>query len=119
MMVGTDEGTLERRYRNEADAPRRRSPHSRRISIAENDNDGDAWRILLGPRRATVVDGSEQAAGAVAYDGKNTVVTDAANRVRFTKATPALEPAYGVLLIDRIPVRERYIIVAELLARGR
>jgi len=142
VLIGADEGTLERRYRVDgggafleaslwSDKFTIRTPETKQprrvvglyipgeISIGDNDNDGEAWRILLGADRAKVVDGSAREAGTVTYDGKNTVVTTAANRVRFTTPTPALEAAYCVLLIDGIPAMERYVIIAELLARGR
>src|SRR5438128_57525 len=67
-------------------------------------------RRAVGDERAKVVDGSQREAGTVTYDGKNTVVTDAAHIVRSIKATPTLEPAYGVLLIGRVrhrPARPR------------
>lgn len=141
VLIGADEGTADRRYRIDGGRPfleaslwpnqfTVRTPDTKQLRrvvrlyiageiwIGDDANDGDGWRIVLGPGRAKVVDGSEHEAGTVTYDGKNTVVTDAANRVRFTKAGPALEPAYGVLLIGRIPTIERYVLIAELLARG-
>ena len=35
------------------------------------------------------------------------------------EATGKLEPSYGVFLFDRMPEREKYIVIAELMARNR
>ena len=51
--------------------------------------------------------------------GANTVVTNSDGKVRYTKATGKLEPSYAVFLFDRMPMTEKYIMIAELTARNR
>ncbi len=91
-----------------------------KIKIADNDNDVGARRIKIeSPDRAKMTGPNEEALGEITYDGKNTVVTNSEGKVRYSKATGKLEPSYGVFLLDRMPVTEKYIVIAELMARNR
>jgi len=91
-----------------------------KIKIADNDNDVAPRRIRTeSPEKATLAGPNEEALGTITFDGTNTVVTNSDGKVRFTRATGKLEPAYGVFLFDRMPMTEKYVIIAELMARNR
>lgn len=91
-----------------------------KIKIADNDNDVAPRRIRTeSPERATLAGPNEEPLGTITYDGTNTVVTNSDGKVRLTKATGKLEPSYAVFLFDRMPTTEKYVIIAELMARNR
>jgi hypothetical protein len=91
-----------------------------KIKIADNDDDVAPRRIRVeSPTRATLAGPSEEPLGEITYDGANTVVTNSDGKVRYTKATGKLEPSYAVFLFDRMPMTEKYIMLAELMARNR
>jgi hypothetical protein len=91
-----------------------------KIKIADNDNDTAPRRIRTeSPEKATLAGPNEEPLGTITFDGKNTVVTNSEGKVRYTKATGKLEPAYAVFLFDRMPTTEKYVVLAELMARDR
>jgi hypothetical protein len=91
-----------------------------KIKIADNDDDRDPLRIRTeSPMRATLAGPTEEPLGEIDFDGKNTVVKDPAGTVRYSRQTGKLEPSYGVFLIDKMPIQEKYIAIAELMARNR
>ena len=91
-----------------------------KIKISDNDNDEAPRRIRAeSPTKATLAGPSEEPLGTITYDGGNTVVTNSEGKVRYTKATGKLEPSYAVFLFDRMPMTEKYIVLAELMARNR
>jgi hypothetical protein len=91
-----------------------------KIKIADNDNDTNPRRIRTeSPMRATLAGPNEEPLGEVDFDGKNSVVKDNVGTVRYSRATGKLEPSYAVFLIDKMPLKEKYIVIAELMARNR
>ncbi|HKS25189.1 MAG TPA: hypothetical protein VJZ76_20505 [Thermoanaerobaculia bacterium] len=91
-----------------------------KIKIANNDDDRDPLRIRTeSPSRATLAGPTEEPLGEIDFDGKNTVAKDTAGTVRYSRQTGKLEPSYGVFLIDKMPLQEKYITIAELMARNR
>ncbi len=91
-----------------------------KIKIADNDNDTAPRRIRTeSPEKATLAGPNEEPLGTITFDGTNTVVTNSDGKVRFTRATGKLEPSYGVFLFDRMPMTEKYVMIAELMARNR
>jgi len=91
-----------------------------KIKIADNDNDTAPRRIRVeSPEKATLAGPNEEPLGTITFDGTNTVVTNSEGKVRYTKATGKLEPAYAVFLFDRMPTTEKYVVLAELMARDR
>jgi hypothetical protein len=91
-----------------------------KIKIADNDNDTAPRRIRTeSPERATLAGPNEEPLGEIVFDGTNTIVKNSAGVERYRKATAKLEPAYGVFLFDRMPNTEKYIVLAELMARNR
>jgi hypothetical protein len=69
--------------------------------------------------RVKVVAPGDRELGNVRYAAGKIEVENAANKSIFSLNVPKFAGAYGVLLLDGIPDRERYIILAELLSRGR
>lgn len=91
-----------------------------KIKIADNDDDVAPRRIITeGPERAKMTGPDDEPLGTITFDGTNTVVTSPQGKVRISKATGKLEPSYGVYLLDRMPDAEKYIVIAELMARNR
>jgi len=91
-----------------------------KIKIADNDDDTAPRRIRVeSPEKATLAGPNEEPLGTITFDGKNTVVTNSDGKVRFTRATGKLEPSYAVFLFDRMPMTEKYVVLAELMARNR
>jgi hypothetical protein len=91
-----------------------------KIKIADNDDDVAPRRIRTeSPALATLAGPEEEALGKITFDGTNTVVTTSDGKVRYSKATGKLEPSYAVFLFDRMPTTEKYIVIAELMARNR
>jgi len=91
-----------------------------KIKIADNDDDRDPLRIRTeSPLRATLAGPTEEPLGEIDFDGKNTVAKDKAGTVRYSRQTGKLEPSYGVFLIDKMTIEEKYIAIAELMARNR
>jgi hypothetical protein len=91
-----------------------------KIKLADNEDDRDPLRIRTeSPTRATLAGPKEEPLGEIVFDGKNTVAKDAAGTVRYSRQTGKLEPSYGVFLIDKMPIQEKYIVAAELMARNR
>ena len=69
--------------------------------------------------KVKVVDGDERPLGVVRYrTGKRVTVEDAAGKERYAADTEQRSALFGVLLLDTIPMRERQILMAELLAAG-
>lgn len=91
-----------------------------KIKFADNDDDRDPMRIRTeSPTRATLAGPKEEPLGEIEFDGRNTVVKDTTGKVRYSRQTGKLEPSYGVFLIDKMSTQEKYIAIAELMARNR
>ena len=91
-----------------------------KIKICDNDDDVAPRRIRTeSPTRATLAGPEEEALGEIVFDGKETVVKTSDGKERYRKATGKLEPSYAVFLFDRMPLTEKYIVMAELMARNR
>jgi hypothetical protein len=91
-----------------------------KIKIADNDDDAAPRRIRVeSPERATLAGPNEEPLGEIVFDGANTVVKNSSGVERYRKGTGKLEPSYAVFLFDRMPNVEKYIVMAELMARNR
>lgn len=91
-----------------------------KIKISDNDDDVSPRRIRTeSPARATLAGPNEEPLGEIDFDGQNTVVKKTDGTVVYSKATGKLEPSYAVFLFDRMPTMEKYIVMAELMARNR
>lgn len=91
-----------------------------KIKISDNDNDAQPRRIRVeSPEKATLAGPNEEPLGEVDFDGKETIVKNSDGAERYRKATGKLEPSYAVFLFDRMPLNEKYVMLAELMARNR
>lgn len=91
-----------------------------KIKISDNEQNDHPFELKVkDPNRVKVVAPGDRELGNVRFAPNQIEVENAGGHVIFT--TDATKPAgaYGVLLCDAIPERERYILVAELLSRGR
>jgi hypothetical protein len=105
--VRTPEGTLIWKIKLDTD----------KIKISDNEENNNPYSIKRGDGKIKVKAADESELGTIEVkDGK--VVVLAAGR-SFTAETGQLSAAYGVLLMDKISDRDKFIIMAELLAKGQ
>lgn len=91
-----------------------------KIKISNNEENKDPYELKSrGGNRMKVVAPGDRELGNVRYAAEKIDVENASGQVIFSKRSAAPSGAYGVLLLDAIPARERYILVAELLARAK
>jgi hypothetical protein len=91
-----------------------------KIKISDNENNDRPFELKVKEgNRVKVVAPVDLEIGNVRYVQNQIEVEDAQGRVIYGTQSPKFSGAYGVLLCSAIPMRERYILVAELLSRGR
>lgn len=91
-----------------------------KIKISDNEENERPFELKVRePNRVKVFAPGDRELGNVRYAPGQIEVETAGGRVIFTTDSPKPSGAYGVLLLEGIPERERYILVAELLSRGR
>lgn len=91
-----------------------------KIRISDNEQNDNPYELKLRePNRVKVFAPGDRELGNVRFAPNQIEVEDKSGRVIFTTDATKASGAYGVLLIDGIPERERYILVAEILSRGR
>jgi hypothetical protein len=91
-----------------------------KIKISDNEENKNPYELKIkDPNRVKVVAPGDRELGNVRYATNQIEVEHTSGRVVFTTDSPKASGAYGVLLCDRIPERERYILAAEILSRGR
>jgi membrane-associated protease RseP (regulator of RpoE activity) len=96
------------------------TPEKIKISNNEQNDNPFELKVREGDRVKVVAPGDREL-GNVRFDrakGK-TEIENAASKTLFTVDGATPSGAYGVLLLDTIPVTERAILVAEILSRGR
>jgi hypothetical protein len=97
--------------------------NNNKIKISDNEESENPFVLdfKADDRIAVTADDETTDLGKVRlYFGEGRVkVKDAAENERYTSDTSQYSAMYGVLLLDTIPEPERYIIMAEILARGR
>ncbi len=85
-----------------------------KIKISDNEENANPFELKTRGDRLKVVAPGDRDLGDVRGD----IVEDAAGKKRFiVEGKPS--QAYGVLLLDTIPPPQRYILLAELLSRGK
>lgn len=87
---------------------------SDKIKISDNEENANPFELKTGGDRIKVVAPGDRDLGHILGNE----VRDAAGRKRFTVEGKS-SAAYGVLLLDAIPPPQRYILLAELLSRGK
>lgn len=87
-----------------------------KIKISDNEENNNPFELKMkeGDRFKIVAPGDREL-GSV----RGTSVQDTSRKELFRAEGGSSSAAYGVLLLDAIPETERYILVAELLARGK
>ena len=91
-----------------------------KIKISDNEGNDRPFELKVKEgNRVKVVAPVDREIGNVRYVQNQIEVENADGRVIWGTASPKFSGAYGVLLCTAIPLRERYILVAELLSRGR
>jgi hypothetical protein len=91
-----------------------------KIKVSDNEENDRPFELKVrGGDRVKVVAPGDRELGNVRYASGKLDVETAAGKSVFSLNAPKFAGAYGVLLLDGVPDRERYIILAELLSRGR
>ena len=91
-----------------------------KIKISDNEENANPYELKVRDgNRVKVVAPGDKELGNVRYADGRIAVEDTTGRVVFATNAAKASGAYGVLLLDRIPERERYILAAEILSRGR
>lgn len=91
-----------------------------KVRISDNEENRDPYELKARDgSRVKVVAPGERELGNVRFAANRVQVEDASGRVVFALGSMRASGAYGVLLLDAIPPREQYILVAELLSRGK
>lgn len=93
-----------------------------KVKISDNEENANPFVLKIKDERdkTKVLDSTEKEIAQVKYyrDRGRVEVKDPANRELYKINTSHYSPIYGVMVMDRIPIQERAIIMAELLARG-
>jgi hypothetical protein len=95
---------------------------SDKIKVSDNEENRNPFELEpKGNERTKVKAADGHELGAVRFDSRvsRSTVEDASGKALYTVDGAHPSPAYGVLLLDGIPETQRYVILAEILARGR
>lgn len=91
-----------------------------KIKISDNEENQNPYELKVkDPNRVKVTAPGDRELGNVRYSANRVSVENSAGKVLFAADAKKPTGAYGVLLCDTIPERERYILAAEILSRGR
>lgn len=91
-----------------------------KIKISDNEENANPYELKVRESKVDVEeDGAEIGKVNFYSDRGKMKVKDAGGVERYESNTERYSAAYGVLLMERIPETERFVIIAELLARGR
>jgi hypothetical protein len=91
-----------------------------KIKISDNEENQNPYELKMRDDDVKVEENQTELGKVNFYSDRAKVkVKDASGKEMFESNTDQRSVAYGVLLMSRIPDTERYIIMAELLARGR
>jgi hypothetical protein len=114
--------------KSDADAFKVRTPDGRllwkvkltddKIKVSDNEENRNPYELKMKEDKVKVEE-NEQSLGEVKYYADKIKVKDASDKDMFETRSTRRSAAYGVLLMSRISESERYIIMAELLSRGR
>lgn len=91
-----------------------------KIKISNNEQNENPFELKVRDgNRVKVVAPGDRELGNVRYASGKVEVETAGGKNIFTANAGRPTGAYGVLLLEGIPDRERFILIAEILARGR
>jgi hypothetical protein len=90
-----------------------------KIKISDNEENTNAFEIKKKDDGAKV-EQNETPIGKIKFNpvSKKVKIKDAADKELFESRTDSQSIAYGVLLLDKIPETQRFIIISELIARN-
>jgi uncharacterized protein YkuJ len=91
-----------------------------KIKISDNEEGQNPYELKFKGDEVKV-ERNQSKLGEVKFyrDRQKVKVKDAADAEKYESNTDRYSAMYGVLLLSQVPERERYIIMAELLARGK
>lgn len=89
-----------------------------KVKLSDNEEGLLPYQLKYRGDKVKIYD-DETEIGAVKFYDDKSKVKDAANTERFAIKPVTRSGAYGVLIMERIPATERYILTAELLVRGK
>jgi hypothetical protein len=92
-----------------------------KIKVSDNEENRNPFELEpKGNERTKVKAADGHELGSVRFDSRasRSTVEDASGKALYTIDGAHPSPAYGVLLLDSIPETQRYVILAEILARG-
>jgi hypothetical protein len=89
-----------------------------KVKISDNEENRNPFELKIKEEKVKVYAPPEQLLGEVKFysDMQRVEVKDAAGRELFRASGSRAEPFYGVPLLEKIPARERAVIIAELAA---
>lgn len=93
-----------------------------KIKVSDNEENANAWALKTDyADKAKLVGPAGKEVGEVKFgvEGGKAKVKEAAGATRFVIQSGKPSAAYGVLLAAGVPEEARWVILAELLARGR
>lgn len=91
-----------------------------KIKISNNEQNENPFELKVRDGgRVKVMAPGDRELGNVRYAGGKAEVETAGGTVVFSIEAAKPTGAYGVLLLESIPENERYILIAEILSRGR
>jgi hypothetical protein len=90
-----------------------------KVKISNNEENLNPYEIKLSENEKAKLKKDDAAIGEIKFKEKDKQVGFTVGSKSYYVETDKLSLAYGVLLIDEIPENIRYIIAAELLAKGK
>lgn len=90
-----------------------------KVKVSDNEQNERPFELKSRADRVKVVGPGEKDLGDVRFAAGKIEVKGTDGRVVSTQPAAKLSAAYGVMLLETIPFRERCILVAELLSRDR
>lgn len=91
-----------------------------KIKISDNEENENPYELKMRDDEVKVEENGSEIGKVKFYSDRAKVkVKDASDKELYESNTDKRSTMYGLLLMTRIPETERYIIMAELLARGR
>jgi len=90
-----------------------------KIKISDNEENINPYEIKLSESGKVKVERLDKEIGKASYDSQNGEVSLSSESLGYTIKTSELRLAYGVLLIEEIEPELRYILLAELFAKGK
>jgi hypothetical protein len=121
-------GRVVAEVKSDADAFKVRTPDGKllwkvkladdKIKVSDNEENQNPYELKMKEEKVKIEE-NERSLGEVKFYPDKIKVKDASDKEMFETSSSRRSAAYGVLLMSRVPEPERYIIMAELLSRGK